>query len=83
MEDCFGGIYESGILEFLDLLDIVGECVVGFGFGEFEDWYVGLIFLIFDEDGDGDKDLIFGDLVFGNLNMSINVGDCNVFWMNQ
>lgn len=82
-EDCFGGIYESGISELLDLSDTAGECAVGFGPGELEDRHVGSTLLTLDEDGDGDKDLILGDLAFGNLNMSTNAGDCNAPWMNQ
>lgn len=82
-DNCFGGIFESGISEILDLADSQGECAADFGPGEFENRHVGSTLLTLDEDGDGDKDLILGDLSFGNLNMSTNGGDCSDAWMNE
>lgn len=82
-DNCFGGIYESGISETLDLAASLGECAADFGPGELENRHVGSTLLTLDEDGDGDKDLILGDLSFGNLNMSTNDGDCDVAWMSQ
>ena len=82
-DNCFGGIFESGISEVLDLAENQGECASDFGPGDFENRHVGSTLLTLDEDGDGDKDLILGDLSFGNLNMSTNGGDCESIWMNE
>ncbi len=82
-DNCFGGIFESGISEVLDLAETQGECASDFGPGDFENRHVGSTLLTLDEDGDGDKDLILGDLSFGNLNMSTNGGDCESIWMNE
>ncbi|MEL7426680.1 MAG: T9SS type A sorting domain-containing protein [Bacteroidota bacterium] len=82
-DNCFGGVFESGISEFLDLADSADECATGFGPGELENRHVGSTLLTLDEDGDGDKDLILGDLSFGNLNMSTNGGSCEDAWMTE
>ena len=82
-DNCFGGVFESGISEFLDLSASPNECATGFGPGELENRHVGSTLLTLDEDGDGDKDLILGDLSFSNLNLSRNGGTCEDAWMNE
>lgn len=43
--------------------------------------YMGFMLLIFDVDGDGDWELILGDVLFDVLNYFINEGDCGMVWM--
>ncbi|MEZ4986647.1 MAG: T9SS type A sorting domain-containing protein [Saprospiraceae bacterium] len=82
-ENCYGGIYESGITAMLDLASAPGECAQGIISGEVvTPRHVGSTLLCFDNDGDGDKDLLLGDLSFPNLNMATNGGNCNDAWMN-
>ncbi|MEL7222898.1 MAG: VCBS repeat-containing protein, partial [Bacteroidota bacterium] len=83
--NCYGGIYESGISESLSLSSSSGDCAEGFVGGDdtVEDRHVGSTLLSLDEDGDGDEDLILGDLSFPNLNMSTNAGSCGNAWMNE
>lgn len=83
--NCYGGIYESGISESLSLSSSLGECAEGFSDGDnVEERHVGSTLLSIDEDGDGDQDLILGDLSFPNLNLSTNASSCTgEAWMNE
>lgn len=83
-ENCYGGIYESGLTNELDLADEVGGCALELQQDDIvDDRHAGSTLLILDEDGDGDKDLILGDLSFPNLNMSTNANGCEEAWMNE
>lgn len=83
-ENCYGGIYESGFTNELDLASAVGECASNLvGEDIVEERHTGSTLLTIDDDGDGDKDLILGDLSFGNLNRSINANNCTQAWMNE
>ena len=70
VEGCWGNFYESGITYSVEL-DYSCKGVTTSRDGA----HAGSTFMIFDEDADGDKDLILGDLAFGVLNRLVNGGD--------
>lgn len=82
-DDCWGGFYESGIGgSQVDLALNPNSC-----FGNLQDEeddisfrHAGSTLLTFDGDGDGDKDLLLGDLSYYNLNYLTNGGNCNDAW---
>jgi hypothetical protein len=81
VDNCWGGIYESGISTELNLASNPGECASNFG-SEVGGRHAGSTVLTLDNDGDGDRDLLLGDLSFPNLNLSTNGGDRSEAWMN-
>lgn len=70
VEGCWGNFYESGITYSVEL-DYSCKGVTTAR----ENVHAGSTFMIFDEDADGDKDLVLGDLAFGVLNRLVNGGD--------
>jgi hypothetical protein len=82
-DNCFGGIYESGLSPELDLAASANECANGINDGEVENRHVGSTVLTFDEDGDGDQDLLLGDLSFSSLTMATNGNNCDDAWMTD
>ncbi len=81
-ENCWGGIYESGISTVVDLADSPGDCFNGLQSDEdLEFRHAGSTILTFDGDNDGDKEAILGDLSFTNLNYLINGGSCDQAWI--
>ncbi len=83
-DNCWGGLYESGITVAVDLADTLGQC-----FEFFEEKpvvsgrHAGSTLLTFDADDDGDKDLILGDLSFDNFNFLTNGGTPQEAWMSE
>ncbi|RME91911.1 MAG: VCBS repeat-containing protein, partial [Bacteroidetes bacterium] len=82
VETCWGGIYESGLSTALDLSSEAGECASNFGPGV-GGRHSGSTVLTLDEDGDGDKDLLLGDISFPYLTFGRNGGDRNLAWINE
>ena len=82
--NCWGGFYESGLTEKVDLAPAPGTCFRS-GFDDLAVNYrhAGSTSLTLDMDGDGDKELILGDVSFNNLNYLRNGGSCKVAWMDQ
>nr|HQU59368.1 VCBS repeat-containing protein [Saprospiraceae bacterium] len=80
VEDCWGGIFESGINIEIGLASAPGDC---FNFQNeiVVERHPGSTFLTFDADNDGDKELILGDISFNSLNFLINGGDCEQAWI--
>lgn len=70
VEGCWGNFYESGITYSVDL-DYTCKGVTSAR----ENVHAGSTFMIFDEDADGDKDVVLGDLAFSVLNRLVNGGD--------
>lgn len=82
-DDCWGGFYESGIFEELDLSDNMGDCFDNFGGEVVDERHAGSTLLTFDADEDGDKEVVLGDISFTNAVLGINGGDCTTAWINE
>lgn len=82
-EDCWGGFYESGVGNEVDLAEQAGACVDNLFSGNLEQRHTGSTLLTFDADGDQDKELILGDISYDQLNFLSNGGDCDEAWMND
>lgn len=79
--NCWGGIFESGISNDLNLSTVQGECYDGFWEEDsVDDRHAGSTLLTFDRDGDGDKELALGDISFTNLILLNNGGGCEEAW---
>ncbi len=77
--ECYGGALESGGDLSLDLANSPGECfplLMGLNVGN-NSIHGGYSLLSFDNDGDGDRDILFGDKQFNNMNLLTNGGDTN------
>ena len=81
---CWGGIYESGISEQIDLSPNPGECFENITLPEeILPRHAGSTLLILDTNGDQIKDLFLGDISFTNLSLLVNAGDCETSWFNH
>lgn len=80
-EDCWGGFFESGFNRKIDLSPTKDGCARRLD--EVVLRHTGSTLLTFDVDGDGDKELILGDLTFNNLTLLTNGGNCQTAWMTQ
>ncbi|MEO6758461.1 MAG: VCBS repeat-containing protein, partial [Saprospiraceae bacterium] len=86
-DDCWGGFYENGLtLCHSELASTPNCCAPCFAPGEVEDRsedrHPGATVLTYDQDGDGDKDVILGNISFNCLNMLTNGGSASQAWMN-
>lgn len=85
---CWGRFYESGLTLCSNCLspapDTCVTCFTG-GSGTVEDRgdnrHPGSTLMTYDEDGDGDKEIVLGDISFTCLNMMTNGGTPDVAWM--
>ncbi len=84
LEDpCWGGFYESGISEEIDLSPNAGTCVNSLLEQDpVEKRHAGSTLLSLDLNGDDAKELILGDITFNNLVQLSNGGSCEQAWMN-
>jgi hypothetical protein len=86
VENCWGGIYESGLAanNLVDLSSTLGACFSPFGEADgVEVRHAGSTLLTFDANADGDKELILGDLSFDHINFLTNGGTCQEAWITQ
>ncbi len=82
-ESCWGGFFESGLSELIDLADAPGDCFsVPFQGDVVESRHTGSTLLSLDLNNDGARELILGDVSFDNLNLLNNGGSCAEAWMN-
>lgn len=83
-ENCWGGLFESGISNDLNLSPVPGDCYEGFWDEEsVDERHSGSTLLTFDRDNDGDKELVLGDISFTNLILLNNAGGCAEAWFNE
>lgn len=83
---CWGRFYESGFLACEnDLSPDKDSCSNAFAPGQVvidrEDRHPGSTIMTFDQDGDGDMELVTGDISFPCFNMMTNGGTKDVAWM--
>lgn len=81
--NCFGGIFESGISNDLNLAASPGECYEGFVEETVDDRHSGSTLVTFDMNNDGAKELALGDISFTNLILLNNGGSCEETWFNE
>ncbi len=83
LEDrCWGGLYEGGESNEVDLAAALGECFNDYRSDNLDFRHVGSTLLTFDADDDGDKELILGDVSFPEVTYLTNGGDCTQAWFN-
>lgn len=85
VENCWGGIYENAFSPTVEYGSAPGVCAGNFT-GEDEPLnfrHSGSTLLTFDGDGDGDKELILGDITYNSINYLTNNGTCQEAWFTQ
>lgn len=82
---CWGGFYESGFTEAVDLAAAPGQCFSPLlpEDGPIETRHAGSTILAFDANGNGVKDLVLGDISFNNLNFLSNGGTPSLAWFTN
>jgi FG-GAP-like repeat len=89
LEDrCWGRMYEVGLRAcYCNLSPSASQCAAQFTgtapIKERNGIHPGSTLLSYDDDGDGDKELILGDVSFTCLNMLVNGGSRTAAWMND
>lgn len=79
-EDCYGGIYESGLSPEVDLPSSANDCALRepiTGETPAEARHAGSTLLTFDADQDGIKELALGDVSFTEIVVLENSGSCD------
>lgn len=85
VENCWGGIYENAFSPTVEFGSAPGVCAGNFT-GEDEPLefrHSGSTLLTYDGDGDGDKELILGDITYNTINYLTNNGTCQEAWFTQ
>ncbi len=72
--DCFGGVFEDGLSTCVCLPIEAGACCTGLTDLQGDTRHAGSTILTFDNDGDGDKEVVLGDISFDALTMLENGG---------
>ncbi len=82
---CWGGFYESGIQEcYCDLSSTPDCCAPCFGgIADDRNLHPGSTVTTFDQEGDGDKEVLLGDVSFNCLNYLENGGSNTKAWMTS
>ncbi len=76
--ECFGGAFAGDVDLTVELADVSGTCATALlseSSERREELHGGFSMLAFDNDNDGDKELLFGDNFFRNMNLLVNGGD--------
>lgn len=81
VENCWGGVFENSIEQEVGLAENPGGC---FNFnGGLTERHPGSTLLTYDADGDGDKELLLGDVTYSTLNFLHNGGTCEQAWITE
>jgi hypothetical protein len=81
---CWGKFYEASFSEEISLSDDPNTCSTGFtGGGGADQRHPGSTLLTFDEDNDGDLEILLGDVNFPKLNFLRNGGDAEDAYMTE
>ncbi|MCB0651825.1 MAG: T9SS type A sorting domain-containing protein [Saprospiraceae bacterium] len=80
--NCWGGVFESGISNEINLSGGAGDCYEGFQDESVEERHSGSTLLTFDRNNDGKKELSLGDISFSNIILLNNGGNCGEAWFN-
>lgn len=78
-DQCLGRAYESGLTGCLDLSPGLDSCASSFQ-GSALQRHAGSTLLLFDEDNDGDKELILGDVNGEEILLAVNGGNSSLPW---
>ena len=81
--DCFGGIFEDGLSTCVCLPIEPGSCCDGFTDLQGDTRHAGSTILTFDNDGDGDKEVVLGDISFDALTFLENGGSADMATMTN
>ncbi len=79
--DCFGGIFEDGLSTCVCLPIEPGACCMGLTDLQGDTRHAGSTILTFDNNGDGDKDVVLGDISFDALTFLENGGNADMATM--
>jgi len=86
---CWGRFYESGLVACeCDLSPSIDSCLFGVSGPPVVDdrgetRHPGSTVMTYDQEGDGDKEVVLGDISFTCLNMLTNGGNPDVAWMTE
>lgn len=83
VDNCWGGIYENAFSPKVQIAQTINDCAGNFTGGEDDPIgfrHAGSTLLTFDGDGDGDKELILGDVSYSSINYLTNGGTCQNAW---
>ena len=87
VDKCWGRFYESGLVAcHCDLSDNASNCSNGLTDGSLEERnerHPGSTLMTFDQEGDGDKEIVLGDVSFECLNLLNNGGSAASAWMTS
>jgi len=81
--DCFGGVFEDGLSTCVCLPIEEGACCTGFTDLQGDTRHAGSTILTFDNDGDGDKEVVLGDITFNALTFLENGGSADMATMTD
>lgn len=83
VDDCYGGFFESGLTEEVELPEDENDCANSFAPDVVSSRHAGSTVLNIDHDGDGDYELLLGDLAFNNITLLENAGEPNDAYFNR
>ena len=83
VDDCYGGVFESGLTEEILLPDSQDDCANRFAPDIVSTRHTGSTLLNMDHDGDGDFELLIGDIGFANITLLENAGIPNDAYFNR
>ena len=83
VDDCYGGFFEAGLTEEVELPTDPDDCANRFAPEIVTPRHAGSTVLSLDHDGDGDFEILLGDLAFDNITLLENGGDSEEAFFNR